>query len=135
MKKKTEPCRFCGDQKKFQVVSPTSDHAWANCFCTKPDQSDLEKAKARGYSNGYATGRKKGITEGRSLQAASDRYREEQAFWDATFISAMNATIIAGNWGTTVDGVHKKWCNGEQYAEGAAGLANDMLKARRKYRP
>ena len=30
-----KPCRYCGGQKRFQIVSPVSDHAWADCFCVK----------------------------------------------------------------------------------------------------
>lgn len=28
-------CKFCGDTKRIQIVSPVSDHAWADCFCVK----------------------------------------------------------------------------------------------------
>jgi hypothetical protein len=30
-----KPCKYCGGAKRFQIVSPVSDHAWANCFCTR----------------------------------------------------------------------------------------------------
>jgi len=30
-----KPCRYCGGAKRFQIVSPVSDHAWADCFCTR----------------------------------------------------------------------------------------------------
>lgn len=35
-------CRFCGGQGRFQIVSPVSDHAWANCFCTKPAIASID---------------------------------------------------------------------------------------------
>jgi hypothetical protein len=28
-------CVYCGDAKRIQIVSPVSDHAWADCFCVK----------------------------------------------------------------------------------------------------
>lgn len=31
----SEKCRYCGDTKRIQIVSPVSDHAWADCFCVK----------------------------------------------------------------------------------------------------
>lgn len=36
-----KPCRYCGDQKRFQIVSPVSDHAWADCFCVKARTTSL----------------------------------------------------------------------------------------------
>ena len=34
-------CRYCGGQKRFQIVSPVSDHAWADCFCVKDRTTSL----------------------------------------------------------------------------------------------
>jgi len=28
-------CQYCGGAKRIQIVSPVSDHAWADCFCVK----------------------------------------------------------------------------------------------------
>ncbi len=36
-----KPCRYCGGQKRFQIVSPVSDHAWADCFCVKDRTTSL----------------------------------------------------------------------------------------------
>lgn len=33
-------CRYCGGAKRFQIVSPVSDHAWADCFCQRDLRPD-----------------------------------------------------------------------------------------------
>lgn len=32
-------CRYCGGAKRIQIVSSVSDHAWADCFCNRPEQA------------------------------------------------------------------------------------------------
>lgn len=34
-------CRYCGGAKRFQIVSSVSDHAWADCFCSRPAEPAL----------------------------------------------------------------------------------------------
>jgi len=50
-------CRYCGGAGCFQVVSPVSDHAWANCFCMKAAQSQhSELADDETCTDCYGTG-------------------------------------------------------------------------------
>lgn len=97
--------------------------------------TEFKRGKALGYSNGYAAGRKKGKQDVERQIAHDERVKEERAFWDAAFIACMNGTLVNASWGKEVDGVHKKWTTGKEYAAGSANIADNMLTERRKRRP
>ena len=35
LREQAAKCVYCGGAKRIQIVSPVSDHAWADCFCVK----------------------------------------------------------------------------------------------------
>ena len=41
-------CRYCAGAGRFQIVSPVSDHAWAACFCTRPNHASDTREVERG---------------------------------------------------------------------------------------
>ncbi len=99
------------------------------------DTSEFQRGKASGYANGYAAGRKKGTKEGKDLGLAMGRRDGEREFWDSAMISAMSSFVNTNSWGKTVDGVYTPWKTMQEFAEGAASMADAMLKVRRHRRP
>lgn len=52
---------------------------------------------------------------------------------DEIAMQALNAMVIAGGWGKTMeDGSHRKYANMREYADGAYNFADHMLAARER---
>lgn len=52
---------------------------------------------------------------------------------DEIAMQALNAMIIAGGWGKTMeDGTHRKYANMREYSDGAYNFADQMLAARER---
>ena len=83
---------------------------------------ELDLARRRGYSQGYAAGK-------RALKAAKTReheLRERQAFLDRAFIALLPVMVIQSGWTCG----EYKYDTGEKRIQLAAGLARTALSAR-----
>jgi hypothetical protein len=88
---------------------------------------ELKKAKALGYSNGYAAGRKRLESDLRS----ESRRVDEKYFWDAVFLAATPAFIEAQGWKQG----EKDLVSLIDRAQLAADWAREAVKLRRKFTP
>lgn len=87
----------------------------------------FKSAEARGYSRGYAAGRRK-RDAGRERER---RAREEQAFLDRAFLAALPVCINASGWTKTVKGEKVAINNLADKTELAWDFAREALKQRR----
>lgn len=79
----------------------------------------------RGYSKGYAAGKRRAATE-YSRELAD--WRREQ-FKQRAALVALQQMMLPGNaWGTTVDGVHKPYTSMEEYSKAAFLFADHLAK-------
>lgn len=90
--------------------------------------TEAKAAEKRGYAKGYAAGQRRAEAQ----RTAAALRRAEDRFWQAAFCAALQGTLASDRpW--QFDG--KAWSNGNDYARGCAGIANDAVsRAKREGR-
>lgn len=86
-------------------------------------QEAIKAAEKRGYSKGYAAGKRKQAIE---RSAAAER-RAERRFWQQVFCAALTGTLQNNGWKTG----DKRWNDCPSYVDGCSEFA-DIAVRRRK---
>jgi hypothetical protein len=92
---------------------------------------EIKAAEARGYSKGYAAGKRR-IESEDEIEARRQRHKQEREQerlrWDGYFCAAMTGTIQSGGWRTG----ETPWKTAEDYVRGCAKIADAMMEESRK---
>lgn len=92
------PCRYCGGERRVQIVSPVSDHAWADCFCSRTPTGGSELiAKLR---EDYETQDTPGQLWRKSREALRLERREAATLLQSqqAEITRLSAMVEEGRW-------------------------------------
>ena len=91
------------------------------------DDESMRAAEKRGYSRGYAAGRRSVINDDKRKQTIRElaaANRAARRFRQQAFLAALTATITVGGWQTG----KRKWTPAEDFARGCWDIAGEACR-------